>query len=460
MISLLAALSVLSPTTAAGLPYAKAVEASDAPVRLWMNSDRLYREGSKVRVQVDSDIEGYLLVLNYDPDGRVRVLFPLDPRDDAAVHAGRRYEVRDDDGGQAFIAGGDGTGLIYAAVAQDPWRFDEVTLNGGWDLSRLEIDRRSRNPEQDLTEVVQKIAGPKGFDYDVMGYRVYGDATYSSGAYPRPIYPIYPYDDLYCNNWYWRYNGCSRWPYDGGWSFGTSIYLGFGSFYPYYYDPFYSPFYYRPYRPFGFGGYYPYGGYYYPYGTFGGYLPSRPRAVVVGRPRGYTIRPFTYSAGALGSGTAGVIARSAPRGGGQVAAPPINWRARAAGRSSSEAGARGPSRDRSTFVAPPARRARSQDMSFPAARGRAEGWSERGRGSREDPPRAESPRDRGWPARAEPSERSAPPRRAEPSGRSAPPPREASGGHERGGGGGGGARGGGGGGGGGGHSAPSRGRRP
>src|ERR1041384_1085732 len=210
MISLLAALSVLSPTTAAGLPYAKAVEASDAPVRLWMNSDRLYREGSKVRVQVDSDIEGYLLVLNYDPDGRVRVLFPLDPRDDAAVHAGRRYEVRDDDGGQAFIAGGDGTGLIYAAVAQDPWRFDEVTLNGGWDLSRREVDSRSRNPEQDLTEVVQKIAGPKGFDYDVMGYRVYGDATYSSGAYPRPIYPIYPYDDLYCNNWYWRYNGCSR----------------------------------------------------------------------------------------------------------------------------------------------------------------------------------------------------------------------------------------------------------
>src|ERR1051326_882992 len=115
MISLLAALSVLSPTTAAGLPYAKAVEASDAPVRLWMNSDRLYREGSKVRVQVDSDIEGYLLVLNYDPDGRVRVLFPLDPRDDAAVHAGRRYEVRDDDGGQAFIAGVAGHGHAEAA---------------------------------------------------------------------------------------------------------------------------------------------------------------------------------------------------------------------------------------------------------------------------------------------------------------------------------------------------------
>ncbi|PYP42727.1 MAG: hypothetical protein DMD43_01905 [Gemmatimonadetes bacterium] len=101
MISLLAALSLLG-TPGADLPTAQASEAAGAPVRLWMNRDRVYREGEAVRLQVDTDVDGYLLVLNYDTDGRVRVLFPLDPRDDAEVNAGRRYEVRDGDGRQAL----------------------------------------------------------------------------------------------------------------------------------------------------------------------------------------------------------------------------------------------------------------------------------------------------------------------------------------------------------------------
>ena len=73
------------------------------PLSIWMNNDRRFREGDRVRLQVDAEVDGFLLVLNYDTDGRVRVLFPLDPRDDALVHAGRRYEVRDDGSEAAFL---------------------------------------------------------------------------------------------------------------------------------------------------------------------------------------------------------------------------------------------------------------------------------------------------------------------------------------------------------------------
>jgi uncharacterized protein DUF4384 len=448
MISLLAALSVLG-TAGVDISPAPGTASAGAPVRLWMNRDRVYREGEAVRLQVDTDVDGYLLVLNYDTDGRVRVLFPLDPRDDAQVQAGRRYEARDEDGRQAFMAGGDGTGLIFAAISQEPWRFDEVVLNGKWDLTRLEIDRRSRNPEQDLTEVVQRIAGPKGFDYDVMGYRVYGERSYSTEVYPRG--PVYVYDDgLYCNNWYWRYNGCRRWPYDGGWSFGASIFLG--GYSPFYYDPFYYGSFYRPY---GYGYGYGFGSGYYPYYPLSPFRPTRPRSVLVGRPRGYTIQPLVPTRSVVPVGAGSITAGSA-RGGGQGGAPPINWRARGpSDRRTPEVNARGPSRSPSSFEAPPARRARPENVSYPSPRGRGYGAIERESQSREAPPRAErSGGNYAPPPRAERGSGEARPVRGEPS-HAAPPPRAESGGRGSGGGGGGRSSGGGGHGGGGGRS-----RRP
>lgn len=446
MISLLAALTVLG-TAGVDVAPARGTVSAGAPVRLWMNRDRVYREGEGVRLQVDTDVDGYLLVLNYDTDGRVRVLFPLDPRDDGQVRAGRRYEARNEEGGEAFIAGGDGTGLIYAAVSPEPWHFDQVVLDGRWDVSRLEIDRRSRNPEQDLTEVVQRIAGPKGFDYDVMGYRVYGERSYSTEVYPRG--PIYVYDDgLYCNNWYWRYNGCRRWPYDGGWSFGANIFLG--GYSPYFYDPFYYGYGYGyGYRPYGYGYGYGYGfGGYYPYYPFGTYSPSRPRAVIAGRSRGYTIRPLVPAHSAVPVGS-GIISSGAARGGSEGGAPPINWRARGpADRPTREVGPRGPSRDPASFTAPPARRARPENLSFPAPRGRGYGAIERESGSREAPPRVErSGGSYSPPPRIERGSGSPPPARGGEPRHAAPPPRAESGGHGGGGGGGGGGHGGGGGGG-------------
>ena len=221
---LLAALSAFSSSPGGEFPEARRVE-GELPVRLWMNNDRRYRAGDRVRLQVDADVDGFLLVLNLDPDGRLRVLFPLDPRDDTRIQAGRRYEVRGESSDAAFRAGGDGTGLIYTAVSEEPWRFDEIVLADRWDYSRLEIDRSSSDPEPDITELVQRLAGSRGFDYDVLGYRVYGESTYSTyNTYVYPGGPTYIYDDyLYCNNWNWRYDGCRRWPFDGRQRYRDSV---------------------------------------------------------------------------------------------------------------------------------------------------------------------------------------------------------------------------------------------
>jgi len=372
MLSYLAVLSLLaSPTDVR------------PPLQIWMNNDRRFREGERVRLQVDADVEGYLLVLNYDTDGRLRVLFPLDPRDDALVHAGRRYEVRGDEGSGAFRAGADGTGLIYSAIARDPWRLDEIVVNDRWDYSRLVIDRDSDNPEQALTDLLQSLAGPGGFDYDLAGYRVYGSTTssYSYGDYGVRG-PVYVYDDyLYCNDWYWRFSGCRRWPYDGGWSFGFS--------------------YYNPYR-YGYGyGYYPF---YYPSYPRGGYS----RNVVVGRPRNYTVFPRSGP----GTGSYGGV-----RGPSRSVSPPLNWRPRSVARPADGGGrevSRG-SQEGRAFV-PPARRSGGGDRGtfYPPQRGR--GGDERGAsrpdngprssggGRSYDPPRAREPRaePRAEPRHAEP----------------------------------------------------------
>lgn len=406
MLTLLALLSSIG--SAPDLPAASGPDPAGPPVRLWMNNDRRFRPGDRVRLQVDADVDGFLLVLNYDADGRVRILFPVDPRDDASVQAGRRYEVRGANGTEAFRASGDGTGLIYTAVSAEPWRFEPITLADRWDYTRLEIDRRSTNPEEDLTNLVQSIAGSRGFDYDVLGYRVYGETTYyNTEVYPRG--PNYIYDDyLYCSNWSWRYNGCRRYPFDGGWSFGFGYYGGY-----YGYDPFrygsYGSYGSYGYRPFGYGGYYP-------------VFPYRPGTyqrgpVIVGRSRAYTVQPRQPVGGSFSGGSFG---GGAGRGPVRDVAPPINWRARGPARPSGGNVGRGPDAISSGSgrnipeAAPPARRSRPDGANtYPVARGRDDGPSnDRGR----------------------PEPRSYAPRSRDDGGRSAPPPERVSGPSSRGGG--------------------------
>lgn len=247
-----------------------AANADPEPVlRLWMNNNRQYREGERARVQVEARDDGYLLVINYDTEGRLRVLFPVDPRDDNFVQAGRRYEIRGRGDRESFITTRDGDGLVYAAVSPDPFDFREFDAGGNWDYNRLYVRQDPADPEAELSELVQRMTSERGFDYDVLPYRVWGYRDYrvTSVWYPRP-YGFY--DDYYCDWWYRpSLFGCRYW-----WPSTSRFYFSFG--------------YYSPYR-YGYGYYDPYRWYRYPWYGHGGYYRNRDWPVVVGRPRGYTI---------------------------------------------------------------------------------------------------------------------------------------------------------------------------
>src|SRR3989441_1063489 len=220
---------------------------SDAPpaIKLWMNSGREFHEGERARVQVESRDDGYVLVFDYDTDGRLRILFPVDPREDNLVRAGRRYEVRGRGDRESFITGNAGNGLVYAAVSPDPFRLEEYQSGGNWDYSRLSIPRDSKDAEPEITELVQRMSTDRGFDYDVLTYRVYSYRDYTGGGgggwYPRR-YPYYGFSDpYYCDPFaLWSFWSCRY--------YRSSVFLGFGFNY---YDPFYSSFY-----PYSYG-YYP-----------------------------------------------------------------------------------------------------------------------------------------------------------------------------------------------------------
>jgi hypothetical protein len=263
----LASLTLLGPSADSG-----AVEAP--PLKIWISNDRSFRPGNPVKVQVETGKSGYLLVLHFAPSGQVSVLFPVAPGDDNLVQADRRYEVRDGDGSVSFVASGSGPGLIYSALSEDPWQVESVTLNGGWDYGTLTIARDTKDPETDLTALVQRLSSPRGFDYDVLDYAVYGDRGADASPPPSWWSPAYNEEVYDCN--------CG----------GSTVYVGFGlSFgWPWYWYPYYAPYSYYGYYPgYGYPGYpyYPY----YPYyphhggGYYGGYNK------LVGRPRGYEVNP-------------------------------------------------------------------------------------------------------------------------------------------------------------------------
>lgn len=297
---ILMALSALADTS---LPVA---EAPAPPIRLWVNSSRQFREGERARVQVETRDDGYLIVFNYDTDGRLRVLFPVDPQDDPFVRGGRRYEIRGRGDRESFMVGKEGHGLVYAAVAADPFRTEEIEAAGNWDYTRLNLGRDSGDPEADITDLLQRMTTDRGFDYDALDYRVYGYRDRyiaSSWWYPRP----YGYWDDYCDP-YWRPSlfGCRYYP-AGGWYFGYTG--GYG---------------------YGYGGYYG-GGWYDPWYRNRYYVPTGGRnryPILAGRPRGYSIirrdgnnpgsngfaRPGSFGGSSFGGGNRGGI-DNRPRGG-------------------------------------------------------------------------------------------------------------------------------------------------
>jgi hypothetical protein len=253
----------------------------DPPIRLWISNDRRFLPGDRAKAQVRTEYDGYLIVLHVDPEGHLRVLFPLDPDKDNFVRGGKKYEVRGRGGREAFEADATGRGTVYAAVSRDPFRFDGFTLGDHWDYRALAPARLREDPESELNDLVHRMA-QSSFDYDLLTYEVIGRSAYASSYSSR--YYGSMYDDDWCTF------SCGR-PYFGRSPFSLSIGLFYGRPYRrYYYDPYfyaYAPFY----NPFFYDPYY-YAPVYYPRYVYPGRYHGYHDAYYYDRYRTYN-RPYT-----------------------------------------------------------------------------------------------------------------------------------------------------------------------
>ena len=252
-----ALLAVLAPSPSSAVQ-------DDPAVRITLNEAGRYERGDYARVKVRVEDDGYLVVLHADPDGRVRVLYPIDPDDDTWVRGRRSYELRDRGGDDRLFMVEDesGRGVVLAAVSRDPFRFGEYSLNRHWDYDALNVRDARGDEEAVLTGIASRMA-QGGYDYDLATYIVndYADVAYAPVSYVSPVY----YYDSYCGRWSYYSYSCD--PYYYNRYRGSSISIHIGD----YYDPFgYGYGYHRGYWP---AYYYPH--YSYPrYPSYYGYRPG------------------------------------------------------------------------------------------------------------------------------------------------------------------------------------------
>lgn len=167
MVPLLLAAALVGPT-------------DDAPVRIRLNHEQL-EIGDRARVYVRTARDGFLVILHADPQGRVRVLFPIDPDADNFVRGGKDLELRSRSDREALQMDAEGSGTVLAAFSLDPFNFDELTRNGHWDFLALggPDEQVKDDPLAGLLEIVNNMARDNEYDYDYTTYFV-GSAAYAS----------------------------------------------------------------------------------------------------------------------------------------------------------------------------------------------------------------------------------------------------------------------------------------
>src|SRR6058998_1009965 len=247
----------------------------DPPVKVWLNHDNYFQRGDQARVNVRLADDGYLLVLRADAEGRVRVLFPLDPSNDNFARGHETIEVRGRGDREAFyVDDREGSGLVLAARSVAPFKFDEFVRGDHWDYRVLDARQSGDDKEAALVDMVQRMTPDSHFDYDVVTYTVSTTRAYYDSYYPQ----------------------YTAWSVGFGWGWP---YYSYGRCYdPFFYDPFfcYDRIFYGPYR---------YGFYGYPYRPFIGY-PYRPFIfygggyAFYGRPRNTFINRVRTGSGGVG----------------------------------------------------------------------------------------------------------------------------------------------------------------
>ena len=218
------------------------------PVTVRLNHDQ-FTAGDHARVYVQTDQDGYLVVLHADAEGRIRVLYPLDPSDDDFVRGGKKLEVRGRADRDAFqIEGNEGSGTVLAAVAPDAFAFGAFARNDHWDFRALGSPSATvkDDPLARLLDIVRQVSGDSAgrFDYDYDTYVVNSRDIASRYGYGSG-YGFYPYHfgyyDPFCYDPFFFSARCYGLGYGFGYPGGFGFGFGFPIFRPY-----------RPYRPYIF----------------------------------------------------------------------------------------------------------------------------------------------------------------------------------------------------------------
>lgn len=156
--------------------------AADPPIVVRLNSDGRYLPGDAGRVEIRTDEDGYLLVLQAADDGTLRVLFPLDPADDAFVKAGKTYQLKNRSGNQdVFRTAHTSGGLVLAALSRQPLNVQSYVKNKHWDYSVLKVESKG-DVESQVQALASQIAGDQ-LTYDVASFDVVGSAYAAGGRY-------------------------------------------------------------------------------------------------------------------------------------------------------------------------------------------------------------------------------------------------------------------------------------
>jgi hypothetical protein len=165
------------------LPTLFVIPAKDTPVRLRL-SDGVYVAGDRARVTVKTAKDGYLVVMRVDTEGRVRVLFPIDPVDSANVRGGKEFEIKGRGDRNAFtVSEKQGAGLVFAAFSEKPFDFTPFATGSHWNFDALVPEGDKPDPEAAMLNLVDRM-GDKHYDYDALPYSV-GEGV------RRPMYAMY-----------------------------------------------------------------------------------------------------------------------------------------------------------------------------------------------------------------------------------------------------------------------------
>ena len=213
---MLMTLALLASVGRAATPPIAHGRAGDPPVHLWLSSNGDFEYGARAKVHARATQDGYLVVVHADADGRVHVLFPLDPRGEQQVRGGKKYELKGRGDREAFVVTDTGgRGVVLAALSQTPFRFDEFTKDGRWDYGALSDHSVKADPEAGLLDIVQRMQGAgEHFDYDASIYT-------SAPRHARSLDPyLYPYSSVYPYSYYgfypYSYYGPGWWDYGFG----------------------------------------------------------------------------------------------------------------------------------------------------------------------------------------------------------------------------------------------------